>query len=70
MKRARDGKVLVHCQINLRASAMTFLYRAIVLGEPADKAYEGIAAVRSPNAAWKRCIVAQLARSNSVFEPY
>jgi len=41
-----------------------------VLGEPADKAYEGIAAVWSPNAAWKRCIVAQLARSNIVFEPY
>ena len=33
MNRLGSGKVLVHCQINLRASSMTFLYRAIALGE-------------------------------------
>jgi hypothetical protein len=31
--------VLVHCQVNLRASTMNVLYRAIVLREPVDKAY-------------------------------
>ena len=50
MKRLRDGKVLVHCQINLRASTMTFLYRAITLREPVDKAYDNVTAVWSPNA--------------------
>lgn len=70
MKRLRDGKVLVHCQINLRASTMTFLYRVVVQGEPADKAYESVAAVWSPNATWKRYAVAQLARAGIVFEPY
>jgi len=70
MTRTRDGKVLVHCQVNLRASTMTFLYRAIVLREPVDKAYENVAGVWSPNAVWKRYITAQLARAGIAFEPY
>jgi protein tyrosine phosphatase (PTP) superfamily phosphohydrolase (DUF442 family) len=70
MKRLADGKVLVHCQINLRASTMTFLYRVVAQGEPADKAYESVAAVWSPNAVWKRYAVAQLARAGIAFEPY
>lgn len=70
MKRLGDGKVLVHCQINLRASTMTFLYRVVVQGEPPDKAYESVAAVWSPNAVWKRYAVAQLSRAGIVFDPY
>ena len=70
MKRLPDGKVLVHCQINLRASTMTFLYRVIALREPPDKAYESVAAVWSPNAVWKRYVAAQLARAGIAFEPY
>ena len=70
MKRQGDGKVLVHCQINLRASSMTFLYRVIAQGEPPDKAYESVASVWSPNAVWKRYMAAQLARANVAFEPY
>jgi protein tyrosine phosphatase (PTP) superfamily phosphohydrolase (DUF442 family) len=70
MRRLGGGKVLVHCQINLRASTMTFLYRAVALGEPADKAYEGVTAVWSPNGVWKRYAVAQLARAGITFEPY
>ena len=70
MKRVRDGKVLVHCQINLRASSMTFLYRVIELGEAPDKAYDSVVAVWSPSATWKRYLVAQLARANVAFEPY
>jgi len=70
MKRFAGGKVLVHCQINLRASSMTFLYRAIALREPPEKAYESVAGVWSPNAVWKRYIAAQLARASVAFEPY
>ena len=70
MKRMPAGKVLVHCQINLQASTMTFLYRVIELREPPDKAYESVAAVWSPNDVWKRFIVAQLARAGVAFEPY
>jgi len=70
MKRVGEGKVLVHCQVNLRASTMTFLYRVIALGESPDKAYESVAGVWSPNATWKRYALAQLARANVAFEPY
>ena len=62
-------KVLVHCQINLRASAMTFLYRAIVLQEKPEVAYEAVAGVWTPNGAWKRFIDAQLARNGIAFAP-
>ncbi|MFO1303397.1 MAG: protein tyrosine phosphatase family protein [Burkholderiales bacterium] len=70
MGKADAGKVLVHCQINLRASTMTFLYRTVVLGVPPDKAYEAVTAVWSPNAVWKRYATAQLARAGIAFEPY
>ena len=70
MKRVPNGKVLVHCQINLQASTMTFLYRVIELGESPDKAYESVASVWSPNEVWKRYVVAQLARAKIAFEPY
>lgn len=70
MSRLADGKVLVHCQINLRASTMAFLYRAIALREAPDKAYESVASVWSPNAVWKRYTTAQLARAKVAFEPY
>ena len=70
MKRATGDKVLVHCQINLQASSMTFLYRVIALGEAPDKAYESVAAVWSPNPVWKRFITEELARANVAFEPY
>ena len=70
MARTHDGKVLVHCQVNLRASTMTFLYRAIVLREPVDKAYESVTGVWSPNAVWKRYITAQLARAGIAFDPF
>jgi protein tyrosine phosphatase (PTP) superfamily phosphohydrolase (DUF442 family) len=42
-------KVLVHCQINLRASVMVFLYRATVLKEEPRVAYEAVAGVWSPD---------------------
>ena len=71
MRRVPSGeKVLVHCQINLQASSMTFLYRVIELKEAPDKAYESVAAVWSPNEVWKRYIAAELARVNVKFEPY
>jgi protein tyrosine phosphatase (PTP) superfamily phosphohydrolase (DUF442 family) len=66
-----DGrKVLVHCQINLRASSMTFLHRVIVGREPADKAYDAVARVWSPNRVWKAYIAAMLKKHDITFEPY
>ena len=70
MKRLEGKKVLVHCEANLRGSSMTFLYRTIVRKEPADKAYESVAQVWSPNPTWKAYITAELKRNGVAFEPY
>lgn len=63
-------KVLVHCQVNMRASSMVFLYRATRLKEPPDLAYKAVAQVWSPHGPWKTLIEAQLKKNGIAFEPY
>lgn len=70
MNRYRDQKVLVHCQVNMRASSMTFLYRVIEGHEPPEKAYESVARVWSPEGPWKQLIVDELRKAHIAFEPY
>jgi protein tyrosine phosphatase (PTP) superfamily phosphohydrolase (DUF442 family) len=70
MNRLRERKVLVHCQVNMRASSFTFLYRATVLREDPAKAYEAVAGVWSPRGPWQKLIVAELARAGIDFDPY
>ncbi len=70
MNRFRDRKVLVHCQINLRASSMTFLYRAIVDRENPESAYDAVAQVWSPEGPWKALLISQLRKAGINFEPY
>lgn len=67
--RALAGKkVLVHCQVNFRASAMVFLYRAIALREDPRAAYESVSRVWTPNRAWRTLIEAQLRKHQVAFE--
>jgi protein tyrosine phosphatase (PTP) superfamily phosphohydrolase (DUF442 family) len=71
LARFEGRKVLVHCQVNMRASSMVFLHRVIVGKEPPEAAYERtVARVWSPNATWKRFIVSTLRRHGVEFEPY
>ncbi|HXA47951.1 MAG TPA: protein tyrosine phosphatase family protein [Burkholderiaceae bacterium] len=70
MNKFQDRKVLVHCQVNMRASSMTFLYRVIVGHEDPEKAYESVARVWSPHGPWKELIVSQLHKAGIKFEPY
>ena len=70
MDRFRDRKVLVHCQVNMRASSLTFLYRVIVGGEKPELAYESVARVWSPEGPWKRLLVSQLRKAGIAFDPY
>jgi protein tyrosine phosphatase (PTP) superfamily phosphohydrolase (DUF442 family) len=70
MNRLRGRKVLVHCQINLRASSLTFLYRVIVGRETPDEAYESVAKVWSPTGPWKNLLAAQLRKAGIDFELY
>ena len=63
-------KVLVHCQINMRASSMVFLYRVIARKEDPHRAFESVAAVWSPEGPWKRLIVELLRKHDVKFDPY
>lgn len=65
-----DRKVLVHCQVNMRASSLVFLHRVIVGKEPPEKAYESVARVWSPHGPWKALIVGLLRQNRIDFEPY
>jgi len=48
-----DGRrVLVHCQINKRASIFTFLYRVVYLGTPVDEALAAMEEVWVPEDQW------------------
>jgi protein tyrosine phosphatase (PTP) superfamily phosphohydrolase (DUF442 family) len=68
MKALGERKVLVHCQVNLRASSMVFLYRAIVAREDPDEAWKAVEKVWTPRGPWKRLIEEQLGRHGVAFE--
>ena len=61
-------KVLVHCQINLRASSFTFLYRVLSLGDPPRKAYDALSSVWVPHGPWRRLIETELRNHHIDFE--
>jgi protein tyrosine phosphatase (PTP) superfamily phosphohydrolase (DUF442 family) len=65
-----DRKVLVHCQVNMRASSMVFLHRVIIGREDAEFAYESVSRVWSPTGPWKSLMVAMLRKHGNAFEPY
>jgi uncharacterized protein (TIGR01244 family) len=68
MNGARDRKVLVHCQLNMRASAFTFLYRVIHEGVPPEEAMNALRAVWIPRDQWATFTADMLARNNIAFE--
>ncbi len=70
MNKFHDRKVLVHCQVNMRASSMTFLYRVVVDHEGPEQAYESVARVWSPEGPWKELLTLQLRKAGIAFEPY
>jgi protein tyrosine phosphatase (PTP) superfamily phosphohydrolase (DUF442 family) len=61
-------KVLVHCQVNLRASSMTFLYRVIVGRENPDEAWKAVEKIWTPRGPWKHLIEEQLKKHGVAFE--
>jgi protein tyrosine phosphatase (PTP) superfamily phosphohydrolase (DUF442 family) len=68
MKRLQGRKTLVHCQANMRASAMTFLYRVIAARENPTRAYEAVLKVWTPRNQWKDLMNSQLQKANIPFE--
>lgn len=49
-------RVLVHCQLGLRASTFVYLYRVIEQGEDPDAAFEDVLRVWSPASHWRAFI--------------
>lgn len=70
MAQLQGRKVLVHCQVNLRASSMVFLHRVIVGKENPEAAYQAVSKVWTPDGRWKNFIVATLKKHGVDFEPY
>jgi len=52
LENSEERQVLVHCQMNMRASMFTFLYRVIHEDVPIDAAYETLKKVWTPQGHW------------------
>lgn len=68
MKRLSGRKVLVHCQVNMRASSLVFLWRVLEGGEKPDAAFRSVSRVWTPQGPWKAFIESQLKRGGVEFE--
>ncbi len=64
-----DRHVLVHCQVNQRASLFTFLYRVTHENADVDEAYENVTAIWSPDPHWLDFANAVMSRHQIVFDP-
>jgi len=56
MQRYPDKKTLVHCQVNYRASAFSFLYRVIYQDVPVATAKADMNKVWQPDETWRKLI--------------
>jgi len=68
MQRLKGKKVLVHCQMNMRASALTFLYRTIYEKEDPATAWGDVKSLWTPTNQWAEFIDAQLHAHGIPFE--
>ena len=51
-----EARVLVHCQLGLRASVFVYLYRVLELGEDPDRAWEAVERVWQPSHQWRALV--------------
>jgi protein tyrosine phosphatase (PTP) superfamily phosphohydrolase (DUF442 family) len=61
--------VLVHCQVNKRASVFTFLYRVVYDGAAPDRAWENVNAVWVPDEHWRDFARMVLKRHKIDYDP-
>ena len=64
MRRNTDKKTLLHCQVNARATAFSFLYRVIYEDVPVATAKADMNTVWQPNEVWRDFIFEVLAQNN------
>jgi protein tyrosine phosphatase (PTP) superfamily phosphohydrolase (DUF442 family) len=68
LKALGGRKTLVHCQVNMRASTLVFLYRTIHLGQPPQAAYDAVTRIWVPQGPWRQLAVDQLRKHKIDFE--
>ena len=64
MQRDPERKTLLHCQVNARATAFSFLYRVIHEDVPIDQAKADMNTVWQPNETWRDLIFEVLEENN------
>lgn len=64
MQRNTGKKTLLHCQVNARATAFSFLYRVIYEDVPVKEAKADMNTVWQPNAVWRDFIFEVMAQNN------
>lgn len=64
MRRDTDRKTLLHCQVNARATAFSFLYRVIYEDVPVALAKADMNSVWQPNETWRDFIFTVLAEND------
>ena len=57
MQTFRDGRTLVHCEVNFRASVFGFLYEVLYEGADVDEAMSLMQSIWVPNDTWEAFIV-------------
>jgi protein tyrosine phosphatase (PTP) superfamily phosphohydrolase (DUF442 family) len=70
LQRWQGRQVLVHCQVNMRASTVVFLHRVIQDKESPELAWQSVTRVWSPEGAWKRLVSGLLAKHGVAFDPF
>jgi protein tyrosine phosphatase (PTP) superfamily phosphohydrolase (DUF442 family) len=69
LDQAGERHVLVHCQVNRRASMFTFLYRVAHENADVDQAYENVTAIWSPEPHWLEFANTVMSRHQIDFNP-
>jgi protein tyrosine phosphatase (PTP) superfamily phosphohydrolase (DUF442 family) len=70
MKAGAGKKILVHCQVNMRGSSFSFLYRVIFEGAPVPDTLAKLTSVWAPDPVWKRFIEETLAANGKKAEVF
>jgi protein tyrosine phosphatase (PTP) superfamily phosphohydrolase (DUF442 family) len=70
LKQTGSRRVLVHCQVNKRASAFVFLYRVVHEGASPNDAWKNVASVWEPDPQWNAFIRMVLKRHRIDYDPF
>ena len=70
LRQSGSRQVLIHCQINRRASVFTFLYQVVHEGADADRAYAKVTGIWIPDQQWLAFARMALRRNGIEFDPY